>query len=105
VDCELKLQAKRVVWPANLDSTKSRKDGRKLPKGSSVQTPRLDEMNEAAKRLQLEVEVVPTKSRPRTWWEKGGYLILPKEKTKTQLLRSLASEVRKHRSQKSEHQK
>jgi signal recognition particle subunit SEC65 len=62
-------------------------------------------MNEAAKRLSLEAEVVPAKSRPRTWWERGGYLILPKGKTKTQLLRALANEVRKVRSQKSEHEK
>jgi signal recognition particle subunit SEC65 len=62
-------------------------------------------MNEAAKRLSLEAEVVPAKSRPRTWWERGGYLILPKGETKTQLLRALANEVRKVRSQKSQHEK
>ena len=94
-----------MVWPANLDSTKSRKEGRKLAKSLSVQVPRLDEMNEAAKRISLEAEVVPAKSRPRTWWERSGYLILPKGETKTEVLRGIASEVKKARSLKTDHEK
>ena len=94
----MKLREKIVVWPANIDSTKPRKAGRKIAKGAALQTPRLEEINEAAKKLSLEVELVPGKSRPSTWWEKGGYLIFPKSEKRTQLLRSLASEVRKIRS-------
>jgi signal recognition particle subunit SRP19 len=93
----LKLHGKIVVWPANLDSTKTRKTGRKLTKGAGLQSPRLEEINDAAKRLSLEPELVPGKSRPSTWWEKGGYLIFPKNEKRTVLLRSLASEARKAR--------
>jgi signal recognition particle subunit SRP19 len=93
----LKLQDKFVVWPANLDSTKSRKTGRKLAKGAAVQTPRLEEINEAAKKLSLEPELVTGKSRPSTWWEKGGYVIFPRNEMRTAMLRSLASEIRKAR--------
>lgn len=93
----MKLHGKIVVWPANIDSTKSRKTGRKLAKSASLQAPRLEEINEAAKKLSLEPELVPGKSRPSNWWEKGGYLIFPKNERRTTLLRSLASEVRKFR--------
>jgi signal recognition particle subunit SRP19 len=93
----LKLPGKLVVWPANLDSTKSRKTGRKLAKGAAVQTPRLEEINDAAKKLSLEPELVTGKSRPSTWWEKGGYAIFPKNGMRTAMLRSLASEIRKAR--------
>jgi len=93
----LKLHGKVIVWPANLDSTKTRRTGRKLTKGASLQAPRLEEISEAAKRLSLEPELVPAKSRPSTWWEKGGYLIFPKNEKRTVLLRSLALEVRKGR--------
>ena len=93
----MKLHEKIVVWPANIDSTKPRKAGRKIAKGAALQTPRLDEITEAAKRLSLEVEVIPGKSRPSTWWEKGGYIVFPKSEKRTMLLRSLASEVRKIR--------
>jgi signal recognition particle subunit SRP19 len=96
----LKLPGKIVVWPANLDSTKTRKSGRKLAKGAALQTPRLEEINEAAKRLSLTPELVPGKSRPSAWWERGGYLIFPKNEERTTLLRSLASEIRKGRAAK-----
>lgn len=55
----MKQQGKQVVWPANLDSSKSRKHGRKLAKAVSVQAPRLEEIEDAAKRLSLEAEIVP----------------------------------------------
>lgn len=101
----MKLRGKMVVWPANLDSTKSRKQGRKLTKGAGVQAPRLDEINQAAAKLSLESEAVPAKARPRLWWEKGGYAILPKTSPKAEILRSLASEIRKARLAKAEPEK
>jgi len=95
----LKLDGKIIVWPANLDSSKTRLEGRKIPKGQSVQAPRVDELAEAARRLSVEVEITPQKSRPRNWWERTGYITVPKNSpnTRTELLRSLAGEVRKIR--------
>jgi signal recognition particle subunit SRP19 len=86
-----------IIWPANLDSTKTRKTGRKIPKPQSVQSPRLDELSEAATSLSINHENVPAKARPRVWWEKGGYLIVSKSARKPDMLRALASEVRKRR--------
>jgi len=96
----LKLQGKMVVWPANLDSSKSRRAGRKLPKASGIQAPKLEEIDDAAKRLSFEAEIVPAKSRPNAWWEKGGYVILPKKGGKANLLRSIVSEIKKARAAK-----
>ncbi len=101
----MKLQGKLVVWPANIDSSKSRKEGRKVTKGAALQAPKLEEINEATKRLSLEAEIVPGKSRPGAWWEKGGYLILPRKGAKPDLLRSLASEIRKMRAAKAGQEK
>jgi len=101
----LKLDGKTVVWPANLDSTTTRLEGRRLAKGLSVQTPRVDELAEAARRLSIQAEVTPQKSRPKNWWEKTGYIIVPKNKTRTELLRSLAGEVRKIRAAKDQYKK
>ncbi len=93
----MKLHGKAVIWPANLDSTKSRKAGRKLAKGPALQTPKLEELRDAATQLSIEHEVVGGKSRPNTWWDKGGYLIVPKAIPRAKLLRSLATEIRKQR--------
>ena len=100
----MKLDGKILVWPANLDSTKTRLEGRKIPKGQSVQAPRVDELAEAARRLSIQAEVTPQKSRPRTWWERTGYITVPKT-PRTELLRSLASEVRKIRAAKDSYKK
>jgi signal recognition particle subunit SRP19 len=96
----LKLDGRILVWPANLDSSKTRLEGRKIPKSQSVQAPRLDELAEAARRLSLEAEITPQKSRPRNWWEKTGYITVSKENARIELLRSLAGEVRKIRASK-----
>jgi len=93
----LKLHGKTVIWPANLDSTKSRKAGRKLAKGPSLQTPKLEELRDAATQLSIEHEIVSGKSRPNSWWDKGGYLIVQKATPRSTLLRSLATEIRKQR--------
>ena len=94
----MKLRGKMVIWPSNLDSTKTRRSGRKLPKGLSVQSPRLEELDEAAKALSIEHEVIAGKSRPVSWWEKGGgYLVVTKSTPKSAVIQSLASGVRKLR--------
>jgi len=96
----MKLDGKILIWPANLDSTKTRLQGRKIPKGQSVQAPRLDELVEASRRLSIPAETTPQKSRPRNWWEKTGYITVPKQGPRTELLRSLAGEVRRIRAAK-----
>lgn len=101
----MKLDGKTIVWPANLDSTKTRLEGRKLAKGQSVQAPRVDELAEAARHLSIEVEITPQKSRPKNWWERTGYITVPKNNPRTELLRSLASEVRKIRAAKDSYKK
>jgi signal recognition particle subunit SRP19 len=96
----LKLDGKILIWPANLDSSKTRLEGRKIPKGQSVQAPRIDELAEAARRLSIEAEITPQKSRPRNWWEKSGYVTISKKSSKTELLRALSAEIRRIRTAK-----
>jgi signal recognition particle subunit SRP19 len=98
----LKNPGKIIVWPANLDSAKSKIEGRKVAKAIAVQAPRPEEINEAAKRLSLEAELVLGKSRPSSWWEKAGYVIVTKKGTKTNVFRALAGEIRKIRATKLE---
>lgn len=101
----MKLPDRIVVWPANLDSTKSRKEGRKLAKGLALQAPKLEEISEASKRLSLDFEPVAAKSRPVNWWEKGGYLTVAKKGRRNELLRSLADEVKEIRNARRIHEK
>jgi signal recognition particle subunit SRP19 len=91
-----------IVWPASLDSSKSRIGGRKIAKTAAIPTPRLEEISDAAKRLSFETEIIPGKARPKSWWERGGYAIITKKGAKADLLRALAGEIKKARAAKVE---
>lgn len=87
-----------VVWPANIDAKKTRGEGRKVPMSSAVESPRLEEIVEAAMRLGLSPTPVPHSALPREWWSKTGYVIIERRgKGKIQVLRELASEVARAR--------
>ncbi len=85
-----------VVWPAYIDATLSRGEGRKVPIRDAVRKPRVDEIVEAAKRLGLNPEVEDAK-HPRRWWEQRQRVIVDKLGSKLETLRAVAAEVRRIR--------
>jgi signal recognition particle subunit SRP19 len=90
----LKQTGKMVVWPAALDSTKSRSQGRRLPKSQAVQTPRVDELELAGRKLSLDPVVTTGSALPRRWWDKTGYLLVKRgDKSRSRILRELAAQV------------
>jgi len=94
----LKKPGKIVVWLANLHATKTRRDGRKLPKALCVDSPRLSELEAAAKALGLKPEIVQDAARPNRWWEKTGYITVERKgKTKVKVLKEVAAELAKFR--------
>jgi len=87
-----------VIWPAALDSTKSRSDGRRLVKSQSVQTPRVDELEYAARNLSYDPEPSPHSALPFRWWEKTGYVLVKRgDKPRSKVLKDLAAEIQKIR--------
>lgn len=87
-----------VVWPAELDSTKSRSEGRRLAKSQAVQAPRVDELELAARKLSFEPQVSPNSALPCRWWEKTGYVLVKRGgRSRSKLLKDLASEILKIR--------
>jgi len=95
---ELKQSGKMVVWPAELDSTKSRSEGRRLAKSQAIQAPRVDELELAAKRLSLDPEVSPNSALPSRWWEKTGHVLVKRaDRSRSKTLKDLAAEILKIR--------
>jgi len=87
-----------VIWPAALDSTKSRSQGRCLSKSQAVQTPRVDELEHAARRLSYDPEPSPHSALPSRWWEKTGYVLVKRgDKPRAKVLKDLAAEIQKAR--------
>lgn len=90
----MRIPGRIVVWPAYLDSRKPRSRGRKIPKGAAVEAPRIEEVAEAARRLNLNPEVVHEASLPHTWWVKTGYVVVDRAGGgRTSLLKALAAQI------------
>ena len=94
----MKQPGKIVVWVANIDRNKTKRQGRRIPKSTSVDSPRLAEVEAAAESLSLRFTSKPGVPRPRTWWEKTGYLLVEKgDLNRSDLLRTIARQVAKER--------
>ncbi|MBS7641914.1 MAG: signal recognition particle subunit SRP19/SEC65 family protein [Candidatus Bathyarchaeia archaeon] len=97
----MKLKNRVIVWLVYLDSKRSRRSGRRLPRDIAVDNPKLEELIEAAKKLNLNPEAYPNKAYPRSWWDETGYIIVDKKWPKQELLKKLAEEIAKIRIDKS----
>jgi signal recognition particle subunit SRP19 len=89
---------KIIIWPAYFDSTKTRKEGRRVPKNLAVPSPKILELKEAAEKIGLEYEIVPDSSYPKMPWLKAGMLLVKKREAKAQIIKKIANQLTKMRS-------
>ncbi|MCW4001798.1 MAG: signal recognition particle protein Srp19 [Candidatus Bathyarchaeota archaeon] len=90
----MRKQNKIVLWPVYFDSKKTRMEGRRVPRNLSVQSPKLEEIQRAAKRMGLQHEIAHEAIHPSSPWKKTGLLIVPKKDSKVKMLRKIAKELR-----------
>ena len=95
----MRKQERAIIWPAYFDSTKTRKKGRRVSKDLAVQSPKIVEIEAATEQLGLKHELVPDKGYPRTPWFKSGMLLLEKKEPKEQLIKKIARQLLKVRSE------
>ncbi len=90
-----------IIWPAYIDSTKSRKEGRRLSINLCVKKPTLKELIEAANRASIPIEIEPQKAYPRSWWSDKGYIMIPKNKFSSKILalKTIAKQLRRIRAE------
>lgn len=93
----MRKQDKVVLWPAYFDSTKTRGEGRKVPKNLAVPMPKILELKEAVEKLGLEHELVPELCYPKMPWLKTGLLLIAKKEPKNQILKKVAKQLQKIR--------
>ncbi|MBS7606378.1 MAG: signal recognition particle subunit SRP19/SEC65 family protein [Candidatus Bathyarchaeia archaeon] len=83
-----------VIWPVYFDSTRTRGEGRRLPKNLCIPSPNIGIIEGALKKLGLNYEVFPESAYPRTPWIKSGFIIVRKTgRSKSQILREIAREL------------
>lgn len=83
-----------IIWPAYLDSEKTRKEGRKIPKKFTVRSPKLGEISRAAGKLGLNPEVEKDKSYPKSWWESRGRVIVDKKMPKNEIIIKISNTIK-----------
>ncbi len=85
---------KAIIWPANIDSKKTVREGRKIPKKYALSTPKLREISRAASKLGLNPEVEKDKSYPKSWWESSGRVIVDKKQPKRDILIKISNTIK-----------
>jgi signal recognition particle subunit SRP19 len=89
----MRKQEKFILWPQYFDTHRKRSEGRRIPKNLALASPRLEELQRAAQRLGLVVEVVPDVAYPAVPWVKSGMLLVGKKGSKLEIMRRIAREV------------
>jgi len=93
LDIRLRSRDEIALWPAYFDSTKTRSEGRKVPKKLAKPHPTLDMIEKAVKDLRMPYRLVLNAAYPRVPWEKKGLVLVKKVKSKNQLLKEVASKL------------
>lgn len=94
----MRKQDKIIIWPVYFDSTKTRNNGRRVPKSSAVPSPKILEIKEAAEKLGLKCELVLEARYPKTPWMKTGMLLIEKSGSKGQTIEKIATQLLRIRS-------
>lgn len=80
-----------IIWPAYLDSEKSRSEGRRVPIDDAVPHPTGREIAGAVRQIGYDAELEPDERYPRSWWEATGRVRVDGlEESKRDLLRGVA---------------
>ena len=90
---------KAIIWPVYFDINKSREEGRRVPKSQAVISPKIVEIKEAADKLGLENEINLEAHFPKMHWSKSGMLLVEKNEAKEAIIKKLAKQLVKIKSQ------
>ncbi len=75
----MRKQDKIIIWSAYFDSSKTRKEGRRVPKNLAVQSPKTTEISDAAAKIGLEPELITDKGYSKVPWVKAGMVLVEKQ--------------------------
>ena len=94
----MRKQDKAIIWPTYFDATKTRMQGRRVPKNLAVPSPKVLEIKEAAEKLGLEYELVAEAGYSKTPWLRTGMILVKKKESKEQIIGKIAKQLLRIRS-------
>jgi signal recognition particle subunit SRP19 len=95
----MRKQEKAIIWPVYFDLTKTRKEGRRVPKSLAVQHPKIIEVKMAVEKLGLEHEFTSETGYPKAPWLKAGRIMVEKQGSKEQVIVKIAKQLLKMRNE------
>jgi len=95
-----KKEGQFIIWPAYIDSSKTRSGGRMIPKERAVDSPSAEEILEACRDLSYVAQIENEKRFPPSWWERPGRVLVSKkgDQKKFELLVRISGSITKRRS-------
>jgi len=90
---------KIVIWPAYFDATRTRKNGRRIPKNLAIPYPKITEIEEAVEKIGLEHEAKAEADYPRAPLSRTGMLLVKKTEAKERTILRIAKQLSKIRSE------
>ncbi|KAM0679407.1 hypothetical protein BDAP_000274 [Binucleata daphniae] len=93
-----------TFYPIYIDASKSHNKGRKFPMQICLETPKFEELNEAFKRMEINVIPEPSKRHPKDPFLFGRFKV-PKLYGKKMIVNGLKEEVENLRKEKIEKEK
>lgn len=91
----MRARDKIILWPVYFDSSKTRSQGRRVPKKIAVPTPKLNDIQTAVEKLGLKCTIATELAYPRSPWGKTGHVSVSKGRSKNNLLNDIAESLRK----------
>jgi len=83
-----------VIWPAYLDATKTRAEGRRVPRDQAIDDPTVDEIAEAAQQVGYDAVIERDVTYPREYEPRGRVLVQgADDATKNDLVQAVAAYV------------
>ncbi len=91
-----------VIWLDYFNKTLPRNKGRRLEKNNCIFDPSLKELIDATKAAGFEISESDDKVRfPKRPYVRSGYVVLPKESSKTKILNKISEKLVEKRSKQS----
>lgn len=89
-------KSKIVIWPIYFDVTRSRDEGRMVPKNYAIKEPNLDMIITASIKSGLKPEIEREKKHPKTWHnpEASGRILVAKKGSKSETLKLIAGSLK-----------
>jgi signal recognition particle subunit SRP19 len=83
-----------VIWPAYLDASKTRAEGRRVPRDGAVDDPTVDEIAEAVQQVGYDAVIERDKTYSREFEPRGRVLVQgADDATKNDLVQAIAAYV------------